>query len=220
MNQQQFDPELIFQWSAARSIARNLPEPVPDFGGHRVDTYSERERRRWVFPFMQEGLSALAHIIDHPGDFIKLCGTASELKAVLTNDWEIGNPGYIMTFEGKVIKRDVAIPNGYVMEISKSDRTTEVRIFNDQSELAASGYAAETEKLFVYDRIATEPDHQRKGLGSIVMSTLRASIHQSGIQELLVATEEGRYLYETLGWKVISPFTSASLNKPRSICCK
>jgi hypothetical protein len=215
MNQLKFDPDLIFQWSAARSIARNLPQPVPDFGGHRVDTYNDKERRRWIFPFMQPGLSELARIVDQPRDYIKLCGTASELAAVLTDDWEIGDPGHIMTFQGKAVQRDV--PNGYVMEIKKFDQVTEVRILNGNGELAASGYAVETEQLFVYDRIVTEPAHQRKGLGSVVMGALRTSIHQSGIRELLVATDQGRDLYETLGWNVISPFTTASLSRPLNV---
>ncbi len=94
-----FDPDLIFHWSAARALARNLPPPVPEFEGPRVDIYSEIERRRWIFPFMQPGLLELVRTIDHPGDLIKLCGTESELRAVLPNDWVIAAPGHVMTCE-------------------------------------------------------------------------------------------------------------------------
>jgi GNAT superfamily N-acetyltransferase len=159
---------------------------------------------------MQPGIAELVSIIDQPGDFIKLCGTAAELSAVLTSDWEIAEPGFLMTFQGTAARRTV--PSGYVVEVNKSDQVTEVRILNDSGELAASGYAVETDRLFVYDRIVTEPAHQRKGLGSVVMSTLRASIQQTGVKELLVATDAGRSLYESLGWHVISPFTTASLS--------
>ena len=215
MNQLQFDPDLIFQWSVARSIARKLPLPVPDFGGHRVDTYNDKERRRWIFPYVQPGLLELARSIDHPTDFIKLCGTASELSAALTDNWVIAEPGHLMTFRGTAVQRKV--PTGYMMEIGHSEQGTEVRILNDGGELAASGYAVETATVFVYDRIVTEPGHRRKGLGSVVMGALRASIQRSGVTELLVATDDGRSLYETLGWNVISPFTTASLAQPSGL---
>jgi GNAT superfamily N-acetyltransferase len=204
-----FDPDLIFQWGIARSLARQLPQPVPEFGGYRVDTYSDTERRRWVFPFMQSGLVELARLIDHPDDFIKLCGAAGELRAVLSDAWAISESGYVMTVQAHAKERDV--PAGYVIEIGRSDQVTGVRILSASGALAASGYAAETDALFVYDRIVTQPEHRRKGLGAAVMIALRASIRRRGVQELLVATEQGRCLYETLGWRVVSPYTTASL---------
>lgn len=87
----------------------------------------------------------------------------------------------------------------------------EAKIISGSGALAASGYAAEAEGVFVYDRIVTEPEHRRKGLGQVLMQTLHDARQDSGGPQLLVATEDGRALYSSLGWKTISPYSTASI---------
>jgi predicted GNAT family acetyltransferase len=77
--------------------------------------------------------------------------------------------------------------------------------------LAASGTAAETAGVFVYDRIITEPDHRRRGLGRGVMAALRETRVDQKTTELLVATDDGRALYTTLNWTVLSTFATAEI---------
>ena len=77
--------------------------------------------------------------------------------------------------------------------------------------LAASGYAAETEHIFIYDRIVTAPEHQRRGLGRLLMATLHEAKLDAAKPERLVATEEGRALYESLGWRTLSVFSTGSV---------
>lgn len=90
----------------------------------------------------------------------------------------------------------------------------EARVFTDAGALAASGYAAETNDVFVYDRIITDPDHRRRGLGRALMLTLHDARHNLSATELLVATEDGRTLYSALGWTTISPYSTASIVSP------
>jgi GNAT superfamily N-acetyltransferase len=52
------------------------------------------------------------------------------------------------------------------------------------------------------------PTHQRRGLGTAVMQTLRCCRRDEQARELLVATDAGRALYEKLGWRVISPYAT------------
>jgi GNAT superfamily N-acetyltransferase len=84
-----------------------------------------------------------------------------------------------------------------------------VAILGEDGTLAASGYAAETSEAFVFDRIVTAPAHRRRGLGAGVMAALRAMRSRHDVPELLVATEEGRCLYQRLGWRVLSPYATA-----------
>lgn len=86
----------------------------------------------------------------------------------------------------------------------------EARVRSDSGELAARGAAVETVDVFIYDRIATKMAHRRRGLGQAVMSALGAA-RRAAVPELLVATEEGRSLYATLGWQVVSPFATAAI---------
>lgn len=112
-----------------------------------------------------------------------------------------------MTGDGWSAERP--LPPGYAIETERREAVTAVRIRSSAGEVAASGYAAETPAAFVYDRIATAPGHRRKGLGGAVMHALRGARQSRQALELLVATEEGRMLYETLGWRMLAPYSTA-----------
>jgi GNAT superfamily N-acetyltransferase len=88
---------------------------------------------------------------------------------------------------------------------------SQARIYSEEGALAANGYAAETNDTFIYDRIVTEPEHRRKGLGHALMMALRTTRQRPDNTELLVATEAGRDLYLSLGWETISPYATASI---------
>jgi GNAT superfamily N-acetyltransferase len=209
MNTEGLDPHLLHAWLTARSLARGLPMPVPDHGGFRVDTGSETETVRWVFPRMGEGLKELARTIHQPRQFVKVCDTAEALRAALPAHWTIHAPSHVMRANGIMPRRQLA--DGYAIAIEQSGAVTSVRIVTDTGNLAASGYGAETDGAFVYDRIVTEAQHRRKGLGHVVMQTLHEARRNPNSVELLVATDEGRALYETLGWGKIASYASASI---------
>lgn len=203
------DPTMLFAWLAARSIARGLPAPVPDRGGFRVDTNSETEVRRWVFPRAAEGLVELGRTIDTPRRLLKLCGPAEELMAALPHRWQLHAPAYFMT--STQAWAEPRLPAGYVLEIRRNGAVIEAQVQSDAGALAASGYAAEGRNVFIYDRIATAPQHRRKGLGHAVMSALSGARRNPDASQLLVATEDGRALYLTLGWRTLSPYSTASM---------
>ena len=209
MSEQGLDPRALNAWLSARSIARGLPAPVADYGGYRVDTNVDAEVRRWVFPQMCAGLIGLAHSINEPRHFLKLCGEADELRSVLPHSWALHAPSYSMQASGKQIERPVAA--GYTIETGRNGQVVEVQVRSSNGELAASGYAAETQDAFIYDRILTSPDHRRKGLGNAVMAALHRVKQHQDTRELLVATEDGRALYATMGWRTISPYSTASI---------
>lgn len=65
----------------------------------------------------------------------------------------------------------------------------------------------------VYDQILTQPEHRRLGLGTAVMSALtQRSLERGAGHGIMIASPDGRALYQTLGWtqwsevaSVISP---------------
>jgi GNAT superfamily N-acetyltransferase len=203
-------PELVFAWQAAHSIARQSPPPVHDRGGFRVDTHSEKETKRWVFPRLCAGLRELGVEIVAPRHFLKLCGSDHQLRGMLPARWKIQPANYFMTatvFGGA----SKALPDGYRLELHHSGALIRAEIIAPDGGLAASGCAAETAEVFIYDRIETSPDHRRKGLGNAVMSALGSAATSGATPQLLVATEDGRGLYESLGWKVVAPFAAATI---------
>ncbi len=203
------DPQLLLAWLSARSIARGLPSPVPEYGGFRVDTNSDTEVARWVFPTIGSGLKSLASSIGKPRHLLKLCGTADELQAALPTGWVLHDPSHFTRAGSEIVGNGV--PDGYRIEVKRVGIVLEGRIFCKSGALAASGYAAETNEAFIYDRIVTQPEHRRKGIGRALMTTLRGLKQNPSIPELLVATEDGRALYSTLGWETVSPYSTASV---------
>lgn len=209
MNPQGLDPHLLHAWLTARSLARGLPLPVPEHGGFRVDTGSDTETVRWVFPRLCHGLKDLAHTIHQPRQFIKACDTPEALRAALPPHWTVHPASHVMRAHGTMPRRTLA--DGYHITTEHSGPVVAVRILNETGELAASGFGAQTDHVFVYDRIVTEPAHRRKGLGHVLMQTLHGAQRDRDSLELLVATDDGRALYETLGWRVVAAYASASI---------
>lgn len=158
MTIQGVEPAILEAWLSARSIARGLPLPVPDHGGFRVDTQSGAEVARWVFARAGPGLEALARSIREPRHLLKLCGTGEELLAALPAGWTLHPPAYFMRATGAPAPRRLA--DGYRIETRRAGMVLEARIVSETGVLAAGGYAAETQDVFIYDRIVTEPAHR------------------------------------------------------------
>ena len=175
-----------------------------------MDTHSEKEVKRWVFPQLCDGLRAIAHEITAPRHYLKLVGSDEELRSALPARWEIQPANHFMTAASPTPDAK-PLPNGYRLEIHQAGPVTRACIIAPDGDLAASGCAAETADVFIYDRIETAPDHRRKGLGVVVMSALGAARKSLANLQLLVATEDGRNLYANLGWTVLAPFAAATI---------
>ena len=210
MSSSYIDPTLVFAWQTAHSIARGSPPPVHDRGGFRVDTDSEKEVKRWVFPQQCDGLRAIAHDVAAPRHYLKLCGTNEELRSALPARWEVQPENYFMMAAVTPIDTK-PLPNGYKMELRQTGPVTQARVIAPDGALAASGCAAESADVFIYDRIETAQDHRRKGLGIAVMIALGTARKSLISPQLLVATGEGRNLYASMGWTVLAPFAAATI---------
>lgn len=101
------------------------------------------------------------------------------------------------------------MPDGYSIDIQRlSPEKCTVRIIYENKE-AAIGRLIIIDGIAFYDRIVTEEKHRRKGLAKKIMAVLEDIALSEGIQHnFLVATEQGRLLYESLGWTLYSVYTS------------
>ena len=204
------DPNLVRAWLEGRSIARNLPAPVPDLGGFRVDTNSEAELCRWVFAGLAPQISVLASMIHGPEKLIKVCAARQDVERLLPEPWVVESANAFMALDGAPPALR-PLPSGYRIERSRNGAALMIEIITEEGEVAASGYAAETMDAFVYDRIVTREPHRKKGLGRALMAALGSSRRSAGARQLLVATMAGERLYSALGWQRISPYSTARL---------
>jgi GNAT superfamily N-acetyltransferase len=203
-------PALLWDWLAGRSLARDLPPPVPDRGGMRVDTAASDEVRRYVFAAPAPAIRALAASIRDPRIFIKLCGPGDALLALAPPGWRLQPEAWFMTQAGTA--RDAApLPPGYRIDVARNGHAFVASILSEDGTLAAGGHAARFGGAFVFDRIETHPAHRRRGLGTALMAALGALPESAGATGVLVATGEGRALYETLGWAVASAYSTICL---------
>ncbi|MGO1068205.1 hypothetical protein [Lysobacter sp. CA199] len=210
MTTSHIDPKLVFAWQTAHSIARSSPPPVHDRGGFRVDTHSEKEVKRWVFPQLCDGLRDVAHEITAPRHYLKLCGSGEELRSALPARWEVQPANYFM-IAAAATHDPKPLPDGYKVELHRAGPVARACIIAPNGDLAASGCAAGTTDVFVYDRIETAQEHRRKGLGVAVMVALGTARKSLASAQLLVATADGRGLYANLGWTVIAPLSAATI---------
>jgi GNAT superfamily N-acetyltransferase len=214
MDASAIDAPLLWGWLAGRSVARGLPLPYPAWGGMCVETGSPDELRRHVFAGPGPGLRALAASIRAPRIAIKMCGTGEQLQRQVPPGWRLQPPGYLMTHPAHGQVRH-SPPAGYRLELGQDGPLLAARIHAADGALAASGFAAEHAgepgRAFVFDRIVTHPAHRRRGLASALMWALGSMRRSDQAIRVLVATEDGRALYERLGWTVSSPYSTVVL---------
>ncbi|OIJ63916.1 GNAT family N-acetyltransferase [Streptomyces mangrovisoli] len=89
----------------------------------------------------------------------------------------------------------------YEREVRTDGPVTVVSLHDASGELAARGTMAVVGAHAIADRIETDAAHRRRGLGRAMMSALAESAVSQGARTgLLIASEEGRRLYASLGW--------------------
>jgi GNAT superfamily N-acetyltransferase len=121
--------------------------------------------------------------------------------AVLGADQEL----MVMDFEGKDVEEPWLNDDELKLKTEIEERSATVTVMTDDGDLAASGHVAVADGFAVFDRIVTERNFRRRGLGSFVMRALTAAVSEHGAdQGLLIASIDGQHLYHHLGWSDIS----------------
>lgn len=203
------EPELLEAWLTGRSLARGLPLPLATQGGFRIETDSDTELRRWIFPADSSAIADLAPTISSTREPIKACVATAILSARLPASWSVTDSGSFMQMAVPV--PEVSLPKGFVAQQLEAGASGEVRIRRDNGDLAAHGYWGQGSNAFVYDRITVEPAYRRRGLGTALMGLIGRHCRDASLPRLLVATAQGRLLYRALGWEVLSPYSTGFL---------
>ncbi|UKD54497.1 GNAT family N-acetyltransferase [Amycolatopsis sp. FU40] len=92
-------------------------------------------------------------------------------------------------------------PPPYTGATTMNGAVCETVLRHPGSGVAARGTMAVVGADAIADRIETVPEHRRRGLGSVVMSSLAENVMAHGATTgILIATADGRQLYSALGW--------------------
>lgn len=198
------DPRLLRIWLTGWCRTRGTPLPTAAYGGWYVAVGLPEQMARLVFASASTGLSEASEAIREPHIFLKACATAERMARCLAPGWEMRPPGYLM--EQPVLGSTWA--EGVSLR-QEEPGLLKAEIVRDGA-LAACGAVVLVDGFAIFDRIQTDEAHRRQGLGRRIMTHLGAAAHAAGARHgLLVATAEGRALYEAIGWRLHSPYSTA-----------
>lgn len=192
--------DLAMRWLAGWSAVSGHPWSERD-GVVRIEALIESRRIEYLL--VEPGPDQIADVT------ARIAGDSRDVVTIFT----VAPERYLVPHAGLTIDRDdealmtyelaeapTTLPVGYDAHWDDDgDRVNLTLIHGD--ELAAGGNLAIIDRDAVFDRIETMPKYQRRGLGSIVMSSLTLwALQRGGDTGILAASADGQRLYERLGW--------------------
>ena len=210
------EADLLASWVTGWALSRGAPAPVPAYGGLRVDVGLPDQRARYVFPNVGPGVQLASREIRDQNVFLKVCATPEDLAAGLDDGWRVRPASFLMV--GDVVAKESRLLPGYNFSLKQVAHGSIACIRTARGVIAASGRTSIVGKVAVFDRIETDPDHRRRGLGKAIMAELSAFAERAGARKgVLVATHDGRALYASIGWRIESLYSTAVRDCPRPL---
>ncbi|MET8468909.1 GNAT family N-acetyltransferase [Streptomyces sp. NPDC006422] len=191
-------------WVAGWAVSRRTPPPVEQPWGYYIEVADNpAEVGRYVLPVADEAsVRGAAAAVTVPRTWMKMPAEPEDVEPWLPEGWVVAweETGHLMAVD--LTATTPRTPAGYAMDVEYVDGVVHVRVLDEAGGQAAQGQAAIIGDAAVVDRVVTAEAHRRRGLGSFVMRALADQALARGAETgVLGATDAGRALYETLGWK-------------------
>lgn len=200
---------LARHWVLGWALSRGTEPPVEQAEGFRIDVGLPHHVARYVLldadePAVEAAVRKVAGSVTVPNTWLKAFVSPELVASWLPPGWTSGPPTFLMATQ--LCPSEVRAPDGYALTAETRAGVTFVRVLATDGAVAARGQIAVTGESAVVDQVETDPAHQRRGLGSLVMRTLaNGAVARGASTGVLGASTEGRALYEALGWKVHAP---------------
>ncbi|MFE7544722.1 GNAT family N-acetyltransferase [Streptomyces platensis] len=194
--------DIVRIWVAGWAVSRRTPPPVKKPWGFYIEVAGNPDEvGRHVLPEAEESwVRSAAASVSVPRTWMKMPAEPEEIEPWLSQGWTMEETGHLMAVD--LMATDPVAPEGYTATVETIGAVTYARVLDAVGEPAAQGQMASLGEAVVVDRMVTEEAHRRRGLGNFVMRTLADRALETGaVLGVLGATDAGRALYETLGWK-------------------
>ncbi|MGH3352605.1 MAG: GNAT family N-acetyltransferase [Nocardioides sp.] len=211
--------DLLARWARGWAYSRGFPRPEGVAGGVRIEIGEPGRRVEWV---ASDDTATLASLID------TVRATSEAWLSVVTEDpggvrpWLLDGGLSAEAHEEALMTIDLAdhesreLPDGYHADVERDGGLITATVRSADT-VAATGRIAVVGADAVADRIQTEPEHRRRGLGAATMSLLTAAAREAGATRgILAATEMGEPLYAALGWQARARLVVARPAAPRT----
>ncbi|MFF1308146.1 GNAT family N-acetyltransferase [Streptomyces sp. NPDC058307] len=212
---------VVQAWVTGWAVSRGAAAPEREPWGFTIDVGQLAHVSRHVFDALGDGVDEeavrkVAGSVTGAGVWLKVFQDPEVVGGWLGEGWWVDpEPGFLMTVPLTAPAERPAAPDGYRMRTWTVGGVTRMLVAAPDGSLAARGQVAPTGVTAVFDQIVTVAAHRRRGLGSVVMRTLQAVAAATGAETgVLAGTPAGRGLYESLGWHVQAPLTSAKFVGP------
>jgi GNAT superfamily N-acetyltransferase len=207
--------DLVIAWSRGWARSRGVPALVNIPGGFRFDVGRPGHRIRYVLHTWDPAyLRAIGQNITTPGTWLKIDGSADDLRAALPPHWHMFESSYLMS--APLATGPATVPTPYRLGVESGQSRVVTATVRDRSgAVAASGRLAPAGGFGVVDQVETAPEHRRRGLGTAVIQALSDHAARRGVRfGILAATDEGHALYRTLGWSAHTELATAFIPEP------
>jgi len=205
------DPALIRRFAAGWARTRQVAPPIDEGQALRIEVGLPDEVRRYVIFAPPAGIAEIGRRVTQPAVLLKAPAAPEDVAALLPPGWHVEQTGTMMTLAALPKARPI-MPDGFVATLDDLGDVVAVRVATADGEAAARGKLTLVDDWALHDRIHVEQRYRRLGLGRLTMQMLGAEGARRGAQYgLLAATEMGRALYQTIGWKARAPWTTAQI---------
>ncbi|WP_461086926.1 GNAT family N-acetyltransferase [Streptomyces deserti] len=191
-------------WVAGWAVSRRTPRPAEKPWGFYIEVADNPDEvGRHVLPETEELLvRSAAASVSVPRTWMRMPAKPEEVEPRLTPGWVVAweETGHLMAID--LMATNPVVPEGYTATTETAGAVTCVRVLDAAGEQAATGQMAALGEAVGIDRVLTDEAHRRRGLGSVVMRMLAdRALAEGAALGVLGATDAGRALYESLGWK-------------------
>lgn len=203
-------PELVRSWASGWAVSRGTPRPTERPWGLYVEVGKPDQVGRHVLPDATESaVRAAAASVTVPHTWLKVPMEPAEVGPRLPGGWVVDEAEAEHLMATDLRATAPPTPDGYTASRRTQDGVFFLEVHGGAGELATQGQLVVLGDVAVIDRVGTQEAHRRRGLGSFVMRTLADQALAAGATlGVLGATDAGRALYETLGWKAHAPLTA------------
>ena len=195
-----------FGYCAARGYAPPAVAPSPFTLSFEVGKL-DQAARLIVGDAAPRSLAMAFATIDRPLIFLEIAASQEKVAPHVPPRWRLRDPAWMMV-AGPAMPAATPHPSFHI-SLEADRRRCEAVARDVDGTIAATGVVGMDGDIAVYDQIATDPRYARRGLGTAVMTHLhRHAAERGATDHLLIATAEGKALYQRLGWRTLSEVVS------------